>query len=46
VLDEAGAAAAEAASPVEDANGSPAYKAQLVRVLLERTLREATAAVA
>jgi aerobic carbon-monoxide dehydrogenase medium subunit len=46
VLDQAGAAAAEAASPVEDANGSPAYKAQLVRVLLERTLREATAAVA
>ncbi len=46
MLERAGAAAAEAASPVEDSNGSAAYKAQLVRVLLERTLREAIAAVA
>jgi carbon-monoxide dehydrogenase medium subunit len=33
--------AAEASDPVEDANGSADYKAQLVRVLVERTLREA-----
>ncbi len=39
---EAAALAAEASAPVEDANGSPDYKAQLVRVLVERTLREAT----
>ena len=36
--------AAEASEPVEDANGSADYKAQLVRVLVERTLREALAA--
>ena len=41
VLADAGAAAAEAAAPTPDANGSPEYKAELVRVLLERTLREA-----
>jgi len=36
--------AAEASQPVEDANGSAEYKAQLVRVLVERTLKEALAA--
>jgi carbon-monoxide dehydrogenase medium subunit len=41
---EAGERAAEAAEPVEDANGSADYKAQLVRVLVEQTLREALAA--
>jgi carbon-monoxide dehydrogenase medium subunit len=41
LLAEAGQRAAEAASPVEDANGSAEYKAQLVRVLVERTMREA-----
>ena len=44
VLDDVGAAAAEATAPTADANGSPEYKAQLVRVLIERTLREALAA--
>jgi aerobic carbon-monoxide dehydrogenase medium subunit len=46
LLERAGAAAAAAAAPVADANGSPEYKAQLVRVLLERTLRGAVAAAA
>jgi carbon-monoxide dehydrogenase medium subunit len=41
LLADAGDAAAEAAAPAADANGSPEYKAQLVRVLVERTLREA-----
>jgi len=41
LLAEAGGRAAEAASPIEDANGSAEYKAQLVRVLVERTMREA-----
>jgi carbon-monoxide dehydrogenase medium subunit len=41
LLAEAGERAAEAAAPVEDANGSAEYKAQLVRVLVERTMREA-----
>jgi len=40
---EVGERAAEASAPVEDANGSADYKAQLVRVLVERTLREAVA---
>jgi carbon-monoxide dehydrogenase medium subunit len=40
-LEDAGTAAAEEAGPVDDANGSAEYKAQLVRVLLDRTLREA-----
>jgi carbon-monoxide dehydrogenase medium subunit len=40
-LNAAAEAAAEAASPMEDANGSVEYKAQLVRVLVERTLRQA-----
>jgi carbon-monoxide dehydrogenase medium subunit len=44
LLDEAGAAAAEAATPTADSNGSPEYKAQLLRVLLERTLRQAAGA--
>jgi carbon-monoxide dehydrogenase medium subunit len=39
----AGSAAAEAAGAVADANGSVAYKEQLVRVLVQRTLREAVA---
>jgi aerobic carbon-monoxide dehydrogenase medium subunit len=38
---EAGDAAAEAADPVEDANGSVEYKRQLVRVLTERCARSA-----
>jgi aerobic carbon-monoxide dehydrogenase medium subunit len=41
LLAEAGERAAEAAEPVEDANGSAEYKAHLVRVLVERTMREA-----
>jgi len=36
--------AAEAAEPVDDANGSAYYKANLVRVLVERCFREAAAA--
>lgn len=36
-------AAAVQAEPVEDANGSLQYKRQLVRVLVERTVREALA---
>jgi carbon-monoxide dehydrogenase medium subunit len=43
LLAEAGARAAEAAGPVDDATGSADYKAQLVRVLVERTFREAAA---
>jgi CO/xanthine dehydrogenase FAD-binding subunit len=40
-LRSAGALAAEAAGAVEDANGSVEYKEQLVRVLVERCVREA-----
>jgi len=36
--------AAKAAEPVDDANGSADYKANLVRVLVERCFREAAAA--
>lgn len=43
LLAEAGERAAEAAAPVDDATGSAEYKAQLVRVLVERTFREAAA---
>jgi len=43
VVAEAGARAAEDAAPVDDATGSAEYKAQLVRVLVERTFREALA---
>lgn len=43
LLAEAGERAAEAATPVDDATGSAEYKAQLVRVLVERTFREAVA---
>ncbi len=43
VVAEAGARAAEDAAPVDDATGSAEYKAQLVRVLVERTFREAVA---
>jgi carbon-monoxide dehydrogenase medium subunit len=43
LLAEAGERAAEAAVPVDDATGSAEYKAQLVRVLVERTFREAVA---
>lgn len=43
LLAEAGERAAEAAVPVDDATGSADYKGQLVRVLLERTFREAVA---
>jgi aerobic carbon-monoxide dehydrogenase medium subunit len=42
-LAEAAELAAEASRPVEDANGSIDYKANLVRVLVARTFREATA---
>ena len=38
---EAGDRAAEDAAPVDDATGSAEYKAQLVRVLVERTFKEA-----
>ena len=41
LLEEAGERAAEAAAPADDANGSPEYKAQLVRVLVGRTFRQA-----
>ena len=41
VLRSAGALAAEAAGAVEDANGSVEFKEQLVRVLIERCVREA-----
>jgi CO/xanthine dehydrogenase FAD-binding subunit len=40
-LAAAAALAAEASGAVEDANGSAAYKEQLVRVLVERCFREA-----
>jgi aerobic carbon-monoxide dehydrogenase medium subunit len=40
-LSAAAEAAAEAADPVEDANGSVEYKRQLVRVLVERCARAA-----
>ena len=40
-LDAVGRAAAEAAQPVADANGSPDYKADLVRVLVGRCVRTA-----
>ena len=41
VLAEAAERASEAAGAVEDANGSAAYKEQLVRVLVQRCFREA-----
>jgi carbon-monoxide dehydrogenase medium subunit len=40
-LEEAGAAAAEAAEPVEDVDGSVEYKRNLVSVLVRRALRQA-----
>ncbi|MFN2490044.1 MAG: xanthine dehydrogenase family protein subunit M [Actinomycetota bacterium] len=43
VVAEAGRRAAEDAAPVDDATGSAEYKAQLVRVLVERTFRDAMA---
>jgi carbon-monoxide dehydrogenase medium subunit len=43
LLTEAGERAAEAAAPVDDANGSAEYKAQLVRVLVGRTFGRALA---
>lgn len=43
VLEDAGERAAEDSTPVDDATGSAEYKAQLVKVLLGRTLREAIA---
>jgi aerobic carbon-monoxide dehydrogenase medium subunit len=42
-LGTAGERAAEDAAPVDDATGSADYKAQLVRVLVGRTVREAIA---
>jgi carbon-monoxide dehydrogenase medium subunit len=42
-LATAGERAAEGAAPVDDATGSADYKAQLVKVLVERTFREALA---
>ncbi len=41
VLEAAGRAAAEAADPMTDANGSATYKRDLVRVLVGRCVREA-----
>ena len=41
MLSTAGERAAEDAAPVDDATGSADYKAQLVKVLVERTFREA-----
>ena len=43
VLEDAGERATEDSTPVDDATGSAEYKAQLVKVLLGRTLREAIA---
>jgi aerobic carbon-monoxide dehydrogenase medium subunit len=43
VLEDAGERAAEDATPVDDATGSADYKAQLVKVLVGRTIREAIA---
>ena len=43
VLSTAGERAAEDAAPVDDATGSADYKAQLVKVLVDRTFREALA---
>ena len=43
LLATAGERAAEDAAPVDDATGSADYKAQLVKVLVERTFREALA---
>ena len=43
LLSTAGERAAEDAAPVDDATGSAEYKAQLVKVLVERTFREALA---
>jgi aerobic carbon-monoxide dehydrogenase medium subunit len=40
---EAGGRAAEEAAPVDDTTGSAEYKAQLVRVLVERTFQQAVA---
>lgn len=42
-LEAAGASAAGAAGAVEDSNGSPEYKRNLIRVLVERCFREALA---
>jgi carbon-monoxide dehydrogenase medium subunit len=43
VLDDAAELAADAADVVADANGSADYKRQLVKVLVQRCLREAIA---
>jgi carbon-monoxide dehydrogenase medium subunit len=43
ILHRAGEAAASAAEPDTDSNGSAAYKADLVAVLVERALRDASA---
>jgi carbon-monoxide dehydrogenase medium subunit len=43
VLSTAGERAAEDAAPVDDATGSADYKAQLVKVLVERTFRKTLA---
>ncbi len=43
VLSTAGEHAAEDAAPVDDATGSADYKSQLVKVLVERTFKEALA---
>ena len=45
-LDEAADLAAQASAPVDDANGSAEYKAQLVRVLVRRCFDEAAARAA
>ena len=41
VLEDVGERAAEEAAPVDDATGSAEYKAQLVKVLVGRTMRKA-----
>lgn len=45
-LEEAGAAAAEAAAPVDDHNGAAEYKAHLVSVMVGRAFRRALAGAA
>ena len=43
ILDACGLAAADAAAPVTDSNGSADYKHHLVRVMVGRAIREAAA---
>ena len=43
VLEEAGAAAAEASDPIEDVRGSSEYKRELVAVFVRRAVEQAAA---